>query len=158
VEKVGILLYIFLENDWLCQPYFYSVLFSLAMWNWNKGGCVCDIVKGRKTKQRGITKYDSLQLWEKSEFVTLQGIPSFNDVFRPLLAVIMHFTTFSYQLRIGETQRFRLLLLIVHAAILSRLTHPSWSIRWIPLVFLPCRANISLKLLPTEIWFHLCLL
>jgi hypothetical protein len=44
---------------------------------------------------------DSFQRRKKSGFVTLPGIPSFHDVFRPFLAGI--FTTFSYQLRISET-------------------------------------------------------
>jgi hypothetical protein len=35
--------------------------------------------------------------------MTRQGIPSFHDVFRPLLAGIINVTTFSYQLRISET-------------------------------------------------------
>jgi hypothetical protein len=47
--------------------------------------------------------------------MTLRGIPSFHDVFRPLLAGIMNVTTFSYQLRISETLIivFRPLLFIV---------------------------------------------
>jgi hypothetical protein len=96
----------------LILPYFYSVLFSLAMWNWNKGGFVCHIVKGRKIKQRGVKNCDSFQRRKKSEFMRLQGIPSFHDVFRPLLAGIRNFPTFSYQPRISETQTnvFRLLL------------------------------------------------
>jgi lambda repressor-like predicted transcriptional regulator len=40
---------------------------------------------------------------KKSGFVTLLGIPSFHDVFRPLLAGIRMFTTFCFQLRKSET-------------------------------------------------------
>jgi hypothetical protein len=35
--------------------------------------------------------------------MTLQGIPSFHDVFQPLLAGIRNITNFSSQLRISET-------------------------------------------------------
>jgi hypothetical protein len=99
----------------LVLPYFYSVLFSPAMWNWNKGGFVWNFVKGRKIKQRGVNNSDFFQRQKKSECKTLQGIPSFHDVFRPLLAGIINFTTFSYQLQISETLTivFRLLLFIV---------------------------------------------
>jgi hypothetical protein len=80
----------------LILPYFYSVLLTLAMWNWNKGGFVCNIVNGRTIKQRGVKKCDSFKRWKKSEFMTLQGIPSFRDVFRPLLAGISNsFPTFA---------------------------------------------------------------
>jgi hypothetical protein len=68
---------------------------------WNKGGFVCHIVKGRKIKQR-----------EKVGIHDASGIPSFHDVFRPLLAGIINFSTFSCQLQISETWTnvFRLLL------------------------------------------------
>jgi hypothetical protein len=99
----------------LILPCFYSVLFSLTMLNWNKGGFVYDIVKGRKIKQMYVKNCDSFQQWKKSEFMTRQGIPSFHHVFRSLLAGIIIYMTFPYQLLISETLAivFRLLLFIV---------------------------------------------
>jgi hypothetical protein len=54
----------------LILPYFYSVLYTLAMWNWNKGGfaCTCNIVKarqikGRQIKQRGVKNRNSFKRW-----------------------------------------------------------------------------------------------
>jgi hypothetical protein len=76
---------------------------------------------GKRRKSLPILTF---QLRKKSGFVTLPGIPSFHDVFRPFLAGIRMFTTFSYQLRISETltNAFRLLLLIERTEIdLSRI-------------------------------------
>jgi hypothetical protein len=57
-----------------------------------------------------IKSSDSFQRRKKSGFiVTIPGIPSFHDVFRPLLAEGLEcLRPFSFQLRISET--FRLLL------------------------------------------------
>jgi hypothetical protein len=72
-------------------------------------------------KQSGVRNCDAFKRWKKSEFITLQGIQSFHDVFRPLLAGDWNFPTFSYQLRISETLTivFRLLLFIVYNYIVA---------------------------------------
>jgi hypothetical protein len=58
---------------------------------------------------------DSFQRRKTAVFVTLPGIPSFHDNFRPLLGGIIIFTTFAHQLLISETlaKVFRLLMFIV---------------------------------------------
>jgi hypothetical protein len=99
VEKVGILLYLFLENDWLCQPYFYSVLFSLAMWNWNWN--------------KGVSKIATISNSWKWRFRGFRPFTMLSD-FRHLLAGIIIFTTFSYQLRISETLNYSFPSFAVH--------------------------------------------
>jgi hypothetical protein len=84
---------------------FYSVLFTLAMWNWNKEGFACNIVKGRTMKQR-VPKIATLSNGGKSRNLSrfrplLAGIIILRHVFRPLLFIVILIRLFPTRKKIG---------------------------------------------------------